>query len=65
MGMIKSYYHDEICALRESDDSFSRDYKAEEEWEQKMYRDKEALKWVEGVARDNLEYQKGNEDEYF
>lgn len=49
MGMIKSYYHDEICALRESDDSYSRDYKAEEaeerEWEQKMYREKEALKW--------------------
>jgi len=69
MGMIKSYYHDEICALRESDDSYSRDYKAEEaeerEWEQKMYREKEALKWVQGVARDNLEYQKGHEDEYF
>ena len=29
MGMIKSYYHDEICALKESNDSFSRDYKAE------------------------------------
>jgi len=29
MGMIKSYYHDEICALRESDDSYSRDYQAE------------------------------------
>jgi len=67
MGLIKSYYHDEICALKESDDSFSRDYKAEEaeelEWEQKMYREKEALKWVEGVVRDNLDYQKGNEDD--
>ena len=31
MGMIKSYYHDEICALKESDDSFSRDYKVEKE----------------------------------
>ena len=38
MGMIKSYYHDEVCALKESDDSFSRDYKAEldqdHEWQE-------------------------------
>jgi len=38
MGLIKSYYHDEICALKESDDSFSRDYKAEldqdHEWQE-------------------------------
>jgi len=30
-----------------------------------MYREKEALKWVEGVASDNLDYQKVNENEYF
>ena len=60
MSKIKRGYHDEICKLRETDDPYDRDWQ-EKEWEQNMYRHKDALKWLDSIMQKNREYQEEDE----